>query len=1028
MKHVRLPAYDALELDRLSYSNGVLVNDTTNAVVRYMDGETPGGFKLATQSYVQNNTITSGNLASNLATALQPYALTSSLSVYATTTALNSAISAIPIYSLPTASTSVLGGVKVDGTSITINNGVISGSNQYTLPIATEGTIGGVRPDGTTITINPSTGVISGANTYTLPTATVGTGSTGTLGGVKVDGSTITITNGVISGANTYVLPAASSTVIGGVKVAAVGTSGLTLDSVSGALSVPTASETQKGLVSVPAVANSGLTNTAGAIRLATATTNQLGGVKVDGVTITINGSGVIAANITGAIVFQGGWSAATNTPTLSNVSSAYNTNGFEFVTTAAGTVNFGAGNVTFAVGDNVIYDGTKWVKIPIGSSAGTTNSLLTVDDSGTGAVSTTTFNGSAPITISYNSIGASPLAGSSSLTTVGTIASGTWNGGVIGAAYGGTGVNNTYTLSVTGANRTLDQDVASGSSPTFTATNFSGTAASLTAGNATLADSATSAGKSTNVAGGLANQLPYQTAVDTTSFITAPTNASTFLQWTGSAFAWATVSTAATATNIAGGAANQIVVQSGSGTTTFLTAPTVTNTYLRWTGSAFAFSAVTGATGGTVTSVSGTGTVSGITLTGTVTSSGNLTLGGTLSLVSPPAIGSTTANTGAFTILTVNSGSTSAVTLSPTGSGTVTIAPTTAGTINNMSIGATTAATGRFTTVTSTIATGTAPFTVTSTTNVANLNASSLNGATFGSPGAIGGTVANTGAFTTVTASTQAGTTNNSGSIRLSNATANRIDFVASGVAAPTFTTESVGTKIVLYPALGAAAVDWAIGIDNGTTWFSVPAVSATYHWSFYGGTTEVVDIDGTGAISAKSYASTVATGTAPFTVASTTNVANLNASSLNGATFAAPGAIGSGTASTGAFTTVTATTSIKASGTGGIGYNTGASAGGTVTQLVSRTTGVTLDKITGRITLISAAGDNTQWLSFTVTNSTVAATDTVIVNGDVATNRYIANVSNVAAGSFEITYFSFGTAIDQPTFNFSVIKGSSN
>ena len=33
----------------------------------------------------------------------------------------------------------------------------------------------------------------------------------------------------------------------------------------------------------------------------------------------------------------------------------------------------------------------------------------------------------------------------------------------------------------------------------------------------------------------------------------------------------------------------------------------------------------------GTVTSVSGTGTVSGLTLSGTVTSSGNLTLGGTL-------------------------------------------------------------------------------------------------------------------------------------------------------------------------------------------------------------------------------------------------------------------------------------------------------------------------------------------------------------------------------------------------------------
>ena len=46
----------------------------------------------------------------------------------------------------------------------------------------------------------------------------------------------------------------------------------------------------------------------------------------------------------------------------------------------------------------------------------------------------------------------------------------------------------------------------------------------------------------------------------------------------------------------------------------------------------------------GTVTNVGGTGTVNGLTLTGTVTSSGNLTLGGTLDLSSPPAIGGTAA------------------------------------------------------------------------------------------------------------------------------------------------------------------------------------------------------------------------------------------------------------------------------------------------------------------------------------------------------------------------------------------------
>lgn len=52
----------------------------------------------------------------------------------------------------------------------------------------------------------------------------------------------------------------------------------------------------------------------------------------------------------------------------------------------------------------------------------------------------------------------------------------------------------------------------------------------------------------------------------------------------------------------------------------------------------------------------------------------------------------------------------------------------------------------------------------------------------------------------------------------------------------------------------------------------------------------------------------STVPNGTAPFIVASSTNIPNLNASSLNGATFASPGNIGTGTPGSGNFTTITA------------------------------------------------------------------------------------------------------------------------
>lgn len=57
------------------------------------------------------------------------------------------------------------------------------------------------------------------------------------------------------------------------------------------------------------------------------------------------------------------------------------------------------------------------------------------------------------------------------------------------------------------------------------------------------------------------------------------------------------------------------------------------------------AIGAGTSSTTGTVTSISGTGTVSGLTLTGTVTSTGNLTLGGTLA-VTPSNFAPQTANT----------------------------------------------------------------------------------------------------------------------------------------------------------------------------------------------------------------------------------------------------------------------------------------------------------------------------------------------------------------------------------------------
>ena len=104
-------------------------------------------------------------------------------------------------------------------------------------------------------------------------------------------------------------------------------------------------------------------------------------------------------------------------------------------------------------------------------------------------------------------------------------------------------------------------------------------------------------------------------------------------------------------------------------------------------------------------------------------------------------------------------------------------------------------------------------------------------------------------------------------------------------------------------------------------------------------------------------------------------------------------------------------------------VGYATGA--GGTVTQGTSRTTGVTLSKRSGAITLFTAAGTSA-YTSFTVTNTLVAATDTIIVNQKSGTNTYLTFVTAVADGSFRITFSAVsGTASDAPVFNFVIVKG---
>ena len=118
-----------------------------------------------------------------------------------------------------------------------------------------------------------------------------------------------------------------------------------------------------------------------------------------------------------------------------------------------------------------------------------------------------------------------------------------------------------------------------------------------------------------------------------------------------------------------------------------------------------------------------------------------------------------------------------------------------------------------------------------------------------------------------------------------------------------------------------------------------------------------------------------------------------------------------------------ISASNGVLVTSPNGLGYGTGS--GGAVTQLTSRTTGVTLSKPSGAITMFSAAGSIVA-ATFTVTNTLVAATDTIILNQKSGTNLYVLLVTAVAAGSFNVTFYTTGgIATDAPVINFSLIKG---
>jgi hypothetical protein len=114
----------------------------------------------------------------------------------------------------------------------------------------------------------------------------------------------------------------------------------------------------------------------------------------------------------------------------------------------------------------------------------------------------------------------------------------------------------------------------------------------------------------------------------------------------------------------------------------------------------------------------------------------------------------------------------------------------------------------------------------------------------------------------------------------------------------------------------------------------------------------------------------------------------------------------------------------------TGGLGYGSGS--GGTVTQITSKSTSVTLNKLSGQVTMSNAALAANTTASFVVSNSaytTSIDTAVAVITGGVANGgNYLCWTSNGGSGSFQVNVrnISAGSLSEAVAINVFVIRGA--
>ncbi len=292
-------------------------------------------------------------------------------------------------------------------------------------------------------------------------------------------------------------------------------------------------------------------------VRVISTSNITLSGLQtIDGVSLAAGDRVLVAGQTAGAnngiyVVASGAWSRAEDANSNEKVSAGM----FTFV--SEGTVHGDSGWV-LTTNDTIIV-GTTALAFTQFSGAGQISAGDGLSKSG----NVLNVVGTADrITVTSDAVDiASTYEGQTSITTVGTISTGTWNGDNIGLAYGGTGASLTANQGgIVYSGSSSLAIVAPGTSGQLLTSGGTGAPTWTTPSDLTV-------GKASNLVGGSANEIAIQSSSDSTTFVAAPSVSGQVLTYDGSSVAWAAPTVNKFTTNVGNGSGTSFTYSHGLGT-----------------------------------------------------------------------------------------------------------------------------------------------------------------------------------------------------------------------------------------------------------------------------------------------------------------------------------------------------------------------------------------------------------------------------------------------------------------------------